>query len=703
MADNQQAIVNGGATPDWIELYNAGATARDLGGMSVSDDPANPRKYVFPSGTILVSHYYLVVWCDSDTNAPGLHTGFGLSASGQQVALYSADVLPAKVDSVQFGLQVPDLSIGRVPNGTGPWQLTSPTPWQTNAAQSLGSATQLRINEWLARATSGSDWFELFNTSTLPVALGGLSLTDDPATPGLSPVPALSYIAPRAFQLFWADGKPDKGADHANFKLSVDGENIGLYAGTTRLDLVFFGSQTTDMSQGRLPDGAATFVFFNQTQSPGDSNYLPLTNVVVNEVLAHTDPPLEDAVEFLNLTAAPIDLSGWYLSNRKGSPLKCRLPPGTVLPANGYAVIYEYQFNRGTADPNSFTLNSAHGDEVVLSEAKAGSLTGYRVSQKFGATANGVSMSRILTSSGADFIAAARPTFGVDSPSTLAAFRTGKGAANAGPLVGPVIINEIMYHPPDIITSISTNDDTLNEYLELYNPTTSPVPLFDPLNPGSTWRITNAVEFTFAPGTAVAAQGYLLVVSFNPKTDTNTLDAFRAKHAVPLSVPITGPWDGKLANGGETIDLLRPDAPQAPPHPDAGFVPYVRVEKVKYSNTAPWPTPADGTGPSLQRLDPVAYGNDHVNWYADAPSPGRANGHIEINSAGTANNNLVLSFVALPGRAYTVQAREAVADGTWTNLAKFAAASGAVTREFSDPLRGPGGQRYYRLVSPAGP
>jgi hypothetical protein len=127
------------------------------------------------------------------------------------------------------------------------------------------------------------------------------------------------------------------------------------------------------------------------------------------------------------------------------------------------------------------------------------------------------------------------------------------------------------------------------------------------------------------------------------------------------------------------------------------------VEKVKYSNTAPWPTPADGTGPSLQRLDPVAYGNDHVNWYADAPSPGRANGHIEINSAGTANNNLVLSFVALPGRAYTVQAREAVADGTWTNLAKFAAASGAVTREFSDPLRGPGGQRYYRLVSPAGP
>jgi len=39
----------------------------------------------------------------------------------------------------------------------------------------------------------------------------------------------------------------------------------------------------------------------------------------------------------------------------------------------------------------------------------------------------------------------------------------------------------------------------------------------------------------------------------------------------------------------------------------------------------PWPTQADGQGPSLSRIDPYAYGNDPANWHASAPSPGRPN------------------------------------------------------------------------------
>src|ERR1051325_118266 len=51
------------------------------------------------------------------------------------------------------------------------------------------------------------------------------------------------------------------------------------------------------------------------------------------------------------------------------------------------------------------------------------------------------------------------------------------------------------------------------------------------------------------------------------------------------------------------------------PLPPVGVtVPYVLVDKVKYSDPDPWPLPPDGNGPSLQRVQPSAYGNDPANW-----------------------------------------------------------------------------------------
>ena len=59
------------------------------------------------------------------------------------------------------------------------------------------------------------------------------------------------------------------------------------------------------------------------------ANYPPLTNVVINEVLAHTDPPLKDAVELFNPTSQSVDISGWFLSNTGKSLKKFRIPNGT--------------------------------------------------------------------------------------------------------------------------------------------------------------------------------------------------------------------------------------------------------------------------------------------------------------------------------------------------------------------------------------
>ena len=59
---NQGSVPNGSATPDWIELFNGGSQAIDLGGMSLSDDVLRPDRFVFPPNTILAAQAYLTVW-----------------------------------------------------------------------------------------------------------------------------------------------------------------------------------------------------------------------------------------------------------------------------------------------------------------------------------------------------------------------------------------------------------------------------------------------------------------------------------------------------------------------------------------------------------------------------------------------------------------------------------------------------------------
>jgi hypothetical protein len=93
---------------------------------------------------------------------------------------------------------------------------------------------------------------------------------------------------------------------------------------------------------------------------------------------------------------------------------------------------------------------------------------------------------------------------------------------------------------------------------------------------------------------------------------------------VSASVPLHGPFSGRLGNDGEALILEMPDHPQGP-GPEQGYVPYVVVDQVGYSDSYPWPPEADGSGASLQRRRPYAYGNDPLNWKAAAPTAGRAN------------------------------------------------------------------------------
>ncbi|HEX2749851.1 MAG TPA: Ig-like domain-containing protein, partial [Verrucomicrobiales bacterium] len=263
LANNVTAHANGTVFPDVVELRNSGGTAIDLGGKSLTDDPLNKTQFVFPAGTSIPAGGHLVVYADNDLSASGIHTGFGLSADGDMLQLYDSPANgSALLDSIAFGLQAPDLSIGRTGAQLTTWALCAPTIGAANVAvPSLAPPSGLRINEWLGNADyrAPNDFVELYNPSALPVALGGMSFTDDFVNlPAKAKMPPLSFMAAGAFVAFEAKGSDATPGNARELPFGIDSTFgsltlVGLNGITVdRADTI---TQFRDVSTGRLPDG----------------------------------------------------------------------------------------------------------------------------------------------------------------------------------------------------------------------------------------------------------------------------------------------------------------------------------------------------------------------------------------------------------------------------------------------------------------
>ncbi|MHC4641733.1 MAG: lamin tail domain-containing protein, partial [Planctomycetota bacterium] len=458
LARNVDAVDHNGTTPDMIELYYNGPAALDLADMSISDNPENPRKFIFPPGATIEPNEYLVLYADDNPVTPGIHLGFGLDGEGDEVYLYNnLSAGGEMLDSVEFGLQIPDLSIGRV-GYNGRWTLTMPTIGQANIAQPLGDPAKLKINEWLTNCDmlTNNNFIELYNPHAFPVDLGGLYLTDEPvARPDKHEISPLSFVPGMCMAVFIADGDPKDGPTHLNFRLSADLEIIALFdADLDEIDKVIYGPQTTDVSQGRSPDGSDTYAFFEQP-TPRVSN---VDTMVISEALAHSHLYKGDWIELYNTTNEVIDIGGWFLSDNMGSRMKYEIAEGTTIESDNYIVFYEDVNFGNPNDPGChvpFAL-SENGETVCLSSGLGGVLTGYIKIQEFGASQTGVSFGRYVTSTGMyDFVAMDHNT---------------PKLPNADPKVGPVVINEIMYNP--------LTGNQKEEYIELYNTTGASVTLW---------------------------------------------------------------------------------------------------------------------------------------------------------------------------------------------------------------------------------
>ncbi len=299
----------------------------------------------------------------------------------------------------------------------------------------------------------------------------------------------------------------------------------------------------------------------------------PARSVMINEILAHTDPPLFDFIELYNQSTQAVDLSGCYLSDRADTN-KFRIPDGTMISANDYLSFDETQLG--------FAL-SATGESVFLVNSNQ---TRVLDAVSFDGQANGVSSGRFPNGA---------PGFHeLDSPTP--------GAANSPLLIRSIAINELMYHP------ISENDD--DEFVELSNRTASPVSL-------GGWQFTGGINYTFPSNAVIAASGYVVVAK----------NAARLLSNYPGLNPavVFGNFNGSLANGGERVAIAMPDE-NITTNSVGGLVTnlfYVVVDEVTFRNGGRWGSWADGGGSSLELVDGRSDHRLAANW-ADSDESAKA-------------------------------------------------------------------------------
>ncbi len=367
-----------------------------------------------------------------------------------------------------------------------------------------------------------------------------------------------------------------------------------------------------------LADSASNWVASAQLHgSPGGPDIFFVRDVVINEILAHTDPPQEDAIELGNLTTNAVCVGGWYLSDDNAVRKKYRFPAGCTIPPQGYLVVYQQQLMTNLLQTATNALIpfalSSKGDELYLSEANAaGEIVRYVDQFAYDASANGSSFGRYPDGTG-EFVTLATPTFGIDDPVNVEQFRTGTGARNAGPRVGPVVINEIMYHP-----SVTNDSGHMSaEYVEILNISDAAVPLYNEAYPAFTWSLTGGIRFDFPANLTLLPGQFLLVVG------TNDVAGFRQSYGLAESLIILGPFSNNLDNAGDTVRLRAPNSPEPPDNVAARYV----VDEVSYNDQLPWPLAADGLGGSLERNVATAYGNSGDNWHSlpGVCTPGASN------------------------------------------------------------------------------
>jgi hypothetical protein len=334
-------------TTDWVEIVNTGRGPVDVSGWIVRDDKDASAATV-PAGTTLAAGAFLAI----DTDVAVGSTNFGLGGA-DQARLFSEDGTTL-IDSYSWSAHA-STTYGRCPDGVGDFTTTlAGTKAAANSCPVPAGADALEINE--VKSNPNPDFVEVRNVSDSLVDVADFWVADSTA----SPVRITTESTPlQPGQLFAFD--PD--AIPGGFGLGAsDQVTILLSDRTTVVDSYSWTSHRLP-SYGRCPD--AEGLVENAAPSPGAENVCQ--PVRLNEIESSGGTP-GDWIELVNVTDAPVDVSGWVLKDDDDSHAHA-LAAGTTIAAGGYLVVDEAALGFGLGQPDAARLFRADGTTLVDSYA----------------------------------------------------------------------------------------------------------------------------------------------------------------------------------------------------------------------------------------------------------------------------------------------------------------------------------------------
>lgn len=125
-----------GEYPDWVEIYHTGSVALNVGGYRLGKSQDGINSWAFPN-TVVEPGERLVLLASGENRIQGneWHLSFRISSGGD--ILYLFDPTGKVVDQTPFSGFPTDVSLGRYPDGTGPWFYHEiPTPGLGNRVSS---------------------------------------------------------------------------------------------------------------------------------------------------------------------------------------------------------------------------------------------------------------------------------------------------------------------------------------------------------------------------------------------------------------------------------------------------------------------------------------------------------------------------------------------------------------------------------------
>ena len=302
------------AADGFVELYNPGASATNLAGWFLSDEPGNLTKYQIPAGISVPASGLASI----DYATAGLATG------GDTVVYLTEANGITVANAIDAAMPLDGRSLGRKGDGSSSWFLFSQPTQNAPNASSSGNLS-LKVNEAAFDQDGNSTRIELFNPSSITLDTDGLFLA---SLSDFSDKIALSGTVPATGFLTISQAFPTSGDELTLFIINGSDSII---------DAVAINHTAPRNYAAAFPDGSGIFYASGSGTQGSTNNPDRETGIVFSELMV--DPPTDhrdgEYLELHNKSGDTIDLSGWQFS----SGINFTFPAGTTLGAGQYLVI----------------------------------------------------------------------------------------------------------------------------------------------------------------------------------------------------------------------------------------------------------------------------------------------------------------------------------------------------------------------------